>query len=183
VFKDDDGSIYVYFGGIWGGQLQWYKDNKALKNEYLPEGKETPLPSRVVRLTDDVCQFAEMPHAVLVVDDHGNPLSADDPHRFFEASWMHKYHGKYYFSYSTGDTHLLCYAVGNSPYGPFTYKGVILEPVVGWTTHHSIVQYKNRWFLFHHDCVPSHDTTWLRSLKVIPLDYDEEDNIITQKSE
>ena len=22
VFKDDDGAIYVYFGGIWGGQLQ-----------------------------------------------------------------------------------------------------------------------------------------------------------------
>ena len=28
VFKDDDGKIYTYFGGIWGGQLQWYKDNK-----------------------------------------------------------------------------------------------------------------------------------------------------------
>lgn len=26
VFKDDDGSIYVYFGGLWGGQLQRYKD-------------------------------------------------------------------------------------------------------------------------------------------------------------
>ena len=23
VFKDDDGSIYTYFGGLWGGQLQW----------------------------------------------------------------------------------------------------------------------------------------------------------------
>ena len=56
--------------------------------------------------------------------------------RFFEASWMHKYNGKYYFSYSTGDTHLLCYAIGDNPYGPFTYQGVILTPVVGWTTHH-----------------------------------------------
>ena len=42
VFKDDDGKIYCYFGGIWGGQLQWYKDNKALKDEHLPEGKENP---------------------------------------------------------------------------------------------------------------------------------------------
>lgn len=179
VFKDDDGLVYVYFGGIWGGQLQWYRDNKALKNEYLPEGSEAPLPSRVARMTDDCLQFAEMPQAVLIVDDNGKPLPADDPHRFFEASWMHKKDGRYYFSYSTGDSHLLCYAVGDNPYGPFTYKGVILEPVVGWTTHHSIVEYQGRWWLFHHDCVPSNDTTWLRSLKVAELFYDDEGNIPT----
>lgn len=172
VFKDDDGEIYCYFGGIWGGQLQWYKDNKALKNEYLPEGKENPLPSRVARMTADVRQFAEMPKPVIIIGNDGNPLPADDPHRFFEASWMHKYNGKYYFSYSTGDTHFLCYAVGDSPYGPFTYQGVLLEPVVGWTTHHSICQYHGRWFLFHHDCVPSEGKTWLRSLKVVELQYD-----------
>ncbi|MFW9602842.1 MAG: family 43 glycosylhydrolase, partial [Prevotella sp.] len=183
VFKDDDGSVYCYFGGIWGGQLQWYKDNKALKCEYLPEGKENPLPSRVAKMTDDVLQFAEDSKPVLVVDENGKPLTADDPHRFFEASWMHKYNGKYYFSYSTGDTHYLCYAVGDNPYGPFTYKGVILEPVVGWTTHHSIAEFKGQWYLFHHDCVPSKDTTWLRSLKVIPLSYDEDGNIIKMESE
>ena len=31
-----------------------YKDNKALKDEHLPEGKENPLPSRVAMMTDDV---------------------------------------------------------------------------------------------------------------------------------
>lgn len=183
VFKDDDGSVYTYFGGIWGGQLQRYKDNKALKNEHLPEGAEPALPSRMVRMTDDMLQFAEEPRPVLVVDDNGEPLRADDPHRFFEASWMHKMNGKYYFSYSTGDTHLICYAVGDNPYGPFTYKGVILEPVVGWTTHHSIVEYKGKWYLFHHDCVPSNDVTWLRSLKVKELEIDPSGNIKTMKSE
>ena len=183
VFKDDDGSIYVYFGGLWGGQLQRYKDNKAMGKEYLPEGDEPALPSRVVKMTDDVLQFAEEPKPVLVVDENGKPLAASDPHRFFEASWMHKFNGKYYFSYSTGDSHLLCYAVGDNPYGPFTYKGVVLEPVVGWTTHHSIVEYKGKWYLFHHDCVPSNDVTWLRSLKVLELDVNEEGEIKTAKSE
>ena len=183
VFKDDDGKIYVYFGGIWGGQLQRYKDNKALKNEYLPTGSEDPLPSRVAMLTDDCLQFAEEPKPVIIIDENGKKLTADNPHRFFEASWMHKYKGRYYFSYSTGDSHLLCYAVGDNPYGPFTYKGVILEPVVGWTTHHSIVEYQGQWYLFHHDCVPSNDVTWLRSLKVMPLYYDQGGNIITMKSE
>lgn len=183
VFKDDDGSVYTYFGGLWGGQLQRYKENKAMGKEYLPEGDENALPSRVAKMTDDMLQFAEEPRPVLLIDENGKPLRADDPHRFFEASWMHKVNGKYYFSYSTGDSHLLCYAVGDNPYGPFTYKGVILEPVVGWTTHHSIVEYKGKWYLFHHDCVPSNGVTWLRSVKVMELDMDSDGNIKTMRSE
>lgn len=172
VFRDDDGSIYVYFGGLWGGQLQRYRDNLALPAERLAEGAEPALPSRVARLTDDVMQFAEEPRPVVVVDAEGQPLRADDPHRFFEASWMHKHEGRYYFTYSTGDTHLLCYAIGDNPYGPFRYAGVLLEPVVGWTTHACITPFRGHWYLFHHDCVPSHGTTWLRSLKVKELSYD-----------
>lgn len=184
VLKDDvpaDGTgkpaYYFYFGGIWGGQLQRYKDNKALENAHLPEGDEPALPSRVVRLSDDMLQFAEEPKAVLVVDEDGNTLKADDPHRFFEASWVHKYNGKYYLSYSTGDTHMICYAIGDNPYGPFTYKGVVLTPVkAGWTTHHCIVEFKGKWYLFHHDSVPS-GKTWLRSLKVCELHYNEDGTI------
>lgn len=178
TFTDEDGAVYVYFGGLWGGQLQRYRDNKALESANLPEGDVEALPSRVCRLTDDLMQFTEEPQPIIVLDKDGNPLKANDPHRFFEASWMHKYQGKYYFSYSTGDTHLLCYATGNSPYGPFTFGGVILEPVVGWTTHHAIAQFKGQWYLFYHDCVPSKDTTWLRSLKVQRLFYREDGSII-----
>ncbi|MCR5313291.1 MAG: glycoside hydrolase family 43 protein [Bacteroidaceae bacterium] len=181
VLKDDTPKAenYFYFGGIWGGQLQRYKDNKALENAHLPEGEEPALPSRVARLADDMLGFAEEPRPVLVVDKDGKPLKANDPHRFFEASWVHKYNGKYYFSYSTGDTHFLCYAIGDNPYGPFTYQGVILTPVVGWTTHHSIVEFKGKWYLFHHDSVPSGGRTWLRSLKVCELHYNEDGTIQT----
>lgn len=172
VFKDDDGAVYVYFGGIWGGQLQRYKDNIALKAEHLPEGSEPALPPRVARMTKDVQQLAEAPHAVMVVDADGNELRADDPHRFFEASWVHKHGGKYYFTYSTGDTHLLCYAIGDSPYGPFVYQDELMQPVVGWTTHCCITEHNGHTYLFFHDCVPSNDTTWLRSLKVTELVYE-----------
>lgn len=178
VLKEGD-AYYMYFGGLWGGQLQRYKDNKALESAYLPEGDEPSLPSRVVRLTDDMLQWAEEPKPVYVVDENGEPLKAGDPHRFFEASWVHKHNGKYYFSYSTGDSHLLCYAIGDNPYGPFTYKGVILTPVVGWTTHHSIVEYKGKTYLFHHDSVPSGGKSWLRSLKVCEITYNEDGTIQT----
>ena len=153
---------------------------KPIKAAILPEGEEEAIPSRVARLSEDMMEFAEEPRAVVILDEDGKPLTAGDTERrFFEASWMHKYNGKYYFSYSTGDTHLLCYATGDNPYGPFTYQGVILTPVVGWTTHHAIVEFKGKWYLFHHDCVPSEGKTWLRSLKVCELQYDADGRIIT----
>lgn len=173
ILDDGDGNFYMYFGGLWGGQLQRYRNNKALESAVLPNRNEQALPPRVVRLSDDMLQFAEEPKPLILLDENGKPLKAGDTERrFFEASWMHKYKGKYYYSYSTGDTHLICYATGDNPYGPFTYQGVLLPPVVGWTTHHSIAEYKGKWYLFYHDSLPSGGKTWLRSLKVCELEYD-----------
>ena len=178
----EDGSYYMYFGGIWGGQLQRYRNNKALESAFFPADNEPSICAKVARLSDDMLGFAEEPRDLVILDENGKPLTqGDTSRRFFEASWMHKYKGKYYFSYSTGDTHLLCYAIGDNPYGPFTYQGVILTPVLGWTTHHAIVEFKSKWYLFHHDCVPSNGKTWLRSLKVIELEYGADGTIKTIK--
>ncbi len=180
VFEDEDGQHYMYFGGLWGGQLQRYRNNKAQECGSEPADDESSLPARVVKMSDDLLEFSEEPKSLVILDENGEPLKAGDhDRRFFEASWMHKYNGKYYFSYSTGNTHLLCYAVGDSPYGPFTYKGVILTPVVGWTTHHSICEFKGKWYLFHHDSKPSGGKTWLRSMKVTELEYNEDGSIKT----
>ncbi|OPZ12372.1 MAG: Xylosidase/arabinosidase [Bacteroidetes bacterium ADurb.BinA261] len=180
VLQDDDGNYYMYFGGLWGGQLQRYRNNKAIECGHEPKDDEPALCARVVKLNEDMLNFAEEPRDVVILDEKGEPLKAGDHNRrFFEASWMHKYNGKYYFSYSTGDTHLLCYAIGDNPYGPFTYQGVILTPVVGWTTHHSIVEFQGKWYLFHHDSVPSGGKTWLRSMKVVELEYNEDGTIKT----
>lgn len=180
AFKDDDDNYFLYFGGLWGGQLQRYRNNKAIECGQEPADDEPALCARVVKLNDDMLHFAEEPRDVLLIDKDGTPIKAGNhDRRFFEASWMHKYNGKYYFSYSTGNTHLLCYAIGDNPYGPFVYQGVILTPVVGWTTHHSIVEFKGKWYLFHHDSVPSGGRTWLRSMKVIELEYNDDGTIKT----
>lgn len=180
VWPDENGEFYLYFGGLWGGQLQRYRNNKALECAELPEGDTPALCPKVARLRKDMLEFAEEPRDVVILDENGKPLTAGDTgRRFFEASWIHKYKGKYYFSYSTGDTHLICYATGDSLYGPFTYRGVILTPVVGWTSHHSIVEFKGKWYLFHHDSVPSGGKTWLRSMKVVELEYNEDGTIKT----
>ncbi|HEY5508348.1 MAG TPA: glycoside hydrolase family 43 protein [Paludibacter sp.] len=180
VLEDDATNFYIYFGGLWGGQLQRYRDNKAIENPAEPADDEVALCARVAKLTDDMLQFAEEPSDVLILDENGESLKAGDHNRrYFEGPWMHKYNDKYYFSYSTGNTHKLCYAIGDSPYGPFTYAGVILTPVIGWTTHHSIVEFEGKWYLFHHDSVPSGGKTWLRSIKVVELEYNIDGTIKT----
>jgi len=179
VFEEDS-RHYIYFGGLWGGQLQRYKDNKAVDSGYYPADGESAICARAARLSDDMLQFAHEPRAVVILDKDGSHVKAGDTQkRFFEASWMHKYNGKYYFSYSTGDTHFICYATGDNPYGPFTYQGVILTPVAGWTTHHCITEFKGKWYLFYHDSVPSGGKTWLRSLKVTELKYNDDGTIQT----
>ncbi len=175
---EENGAYFMYFGGLWGGQLQRYRNNKALECAIFPAGDEPALCPKVVKLSADMMEFAEEPRDLVILDKEGKPLTAGDTERrFFEASWIHKYNGKYYFSYSTGDTHLLCYAIGENPYGPFVYQGVLLTPVVGWTTHHAIAEFKGKWYLFHHDCVPSGGKTWLRSLKVCELQYNPDGTI------
>lgn len=177
---EEEGSHYMLFGGLWGGQLQRYRNNKAIECGHEPADDEPALCPKIVRISDDMLELAEEPKDLVILDENGEPLKAGDhDRRFFEASWLHKYNGKYYFSYSTGDTHLLCYAVSDQLYGPYTYQGVILTPVVGWTTHHCITEFKGKWYLFHHDCVPSEGKTWLRSLKVVELKYNSDGSIVT----
>ena len=186
VFKDNDGSYYMYFGGIWGGQLQRWTTGTFQSAQpespvaFLPGNHEPALCPKVAKLTDNLLQFAEAPKDVLIVDEHGSPLlNSDSDRRFFEASWMHRYNGKYYFSYSTGDTHFICYAVGDNPYGPFMYAGRILEPVVGWTSHHSICEFGGKWYLFYHDSSLSKGITHLRSIKITELEHDSNGKIKT----
>ncbi|MEH0153386.1 glycoside hydrolase family 43 protein [Limibacter armeniacum] len=180
VLQDNKGDYYMYFGGIWGGQLQRYRNNKAIEVGHEPADHEPALCAKVVKLAEDMLEFEEEPRDVIILDENGEPLKAGDhDRRYFEGPWMHKYNGKYYFSYSTGNTHQICYAIGDSPYGPFQYKGVILTPVVGWTTHHSICEFNGKWYLFYHDSKPSGGKTWLRSIKVIELNYNEDGTIQT----
>lgn len=181
VFKDSDGKHYMYFGGIWGGQLQRWNNGKYDANGSKTDRNDggPAIRPRVVRLADNMLSFAEPVKEVEILDENGKPLAGTDhDRRFFEASWLHKFNGKYYFSYSTGDTHFICYAIGDNPYGPFTYQGVILNPVLGWTNHHSIVEVNGKWYLFYHDSVLS-GKTHLRNIKVTPLVHESDGSIKT----
>ncbi len=178
VYKDDDGEYYMYFGGIWGGQLQRWDTGEYVEEDTYPADDEPALAPKVARMSDDMLSFAEEPRDVEILDQNGDPITAgDNERRFFEAAWVHKYDGTYYFSYSTGDTHYIAYATGDSPYGPFTYQGIILEPVIGWTNHHSIAKFEGQWYLFYHDTELSGGQTHLRNIKMTPLTHNPDGTI------
>ncbi|MEM9142146.1 MAG: glycoside hydrolase family 43 protein [Bacteroidota bacterium] len=180
VFQDDDDAYYMYFGGIWGGQLQKYRKNRYNEAYELPKPEEPALLPQVAKMSKSLLEFEEEPRGVEILDSGGNLLlEGDNGRRFFEAAWVHKHNGKYYFSYSTGDTHFICYAVGDSPYGPFVYSGRLLNPVVGWTSHHSICKVRDSWYLFYHDSSLSRGITHLRSVKLAKITHRADGSIVT----
>lgn len=180
VLVDDDGRAYMYFGGLWGGQLEKWQTGKFLADATGPAATAPALGPRFAELNDDMLTFKAAPAEISIVDEQGNPIQAgDEDRRYFEGPWMHKYNGLYYLSYSTGTTHYLVYAVGRNPQGPFTYKGRILEPVIGWTTHHSIVEFQGKWYLFYHDSSLSGGVNHKRCVKFTELKYNPDGTIQT----
>lgn len=180
VYRDDDDNYYLYFGGIWGGQLQRWASGSYVPEDSYPDDDKPALCPKMARLRDDMLEFDEEPRDILIVDEQGEPLkTGDNKRRYFEGPWVHKYQGTYYLSYSTGDTHRIVYATGDNPYGPFTYRGVMLEPVLGWTNHHSVVEVQGKWYLFYHDCEVSGGETHLRNMKMTELVHNEDGTIQT----
>jgi len=51
-----------------------------------------------------------------------------------------------------------------------------MKPVEGWTTHHSIIEYKGKWFIFYHDTQLS-GKTHLRNVKVTALTHNADGTI------
>ncbi len=180
VLLDDDGRIYCYYGGLWGGQLEMWQSGIFNPDEKRPSGDDKALGPMFAEFSKDMKSFITTPKHLTILDEKGEPLKAsDEDRRYFEGPWMHKFNGRYYLSYSTGTTHYLCYAVGDTPDGPFTYKGRIMEPVLGWTTHHSILQIDGEWYIFYHDCELSGGVTHERCVKYTKLDIDSDGNIKT----
>ena len=179
VFADDDQQHYLFFGGIWGGQLQrWTKGEYSQQDDYPADDAPALMP-KAVKLSDDMLSMDGEPQDIMILDESGQPIKQGDlDRRFFEAAWVHKYQGNYYLSYSTGDTHKIVYAMSENLMGPYTFKGVVLDPVVGWTNHHSIAEFQDKWYLFYHDSTLSKGQTHLRSVKMAQLKYNDDGTIV-----
>ena len=180
TFMDDDGRVYMYNGGLWGGQLEKWKTGTFDPEGGEPAKDEPAVGPLCAELADNMKELKSDYVHIKILDENGEEIKAgDEERRYFEGPWMHKYNGTYYLSYSTGTTHYIVYATSKSPMGPFTYRGRILEPVIGWTTHHSIIEYHGKWYLFYHDCELSEGINHRRCVKFTELKYNEDGTIVT----
>ena len=76
-----------------------------------------------------------------------------EPHRFFEACSPRKINGTSYLIYSPQRGSCLDYATSDSPTGPFTYRGTIIDNGIdfpGGNDHGSVCCINGQWYIFYH---------------------------------
>lgn len=178
VFVSSAGVSSLYFGGLWGGQLEKWK---APSHEKFTDGRA--LGPQRARLSDDFLSLASEVREMSIRDDVGIPINASDTsRRFFEATWLFERNDLVYLVYSTGDTHLLVYATATNSEGPFTYRGQLLPPVLGWSTHPAVVQFGEHWWLIFQDATLSGGATERRNLKVARLTFTSDGSMAVEQS-
>lgn len=99
-----------------------------------------------------------------------------------EGPFVFERKGIYYMTYPHVANHIerLEYATSDNPMGPFTHQGVIMDESASgtWTNHHSIVDYKDQWYLFYHDNDLSPDFDKNRSMRADSLFFDSSGSIV-----
>jgi hypothetical protein len=98
-----------------------------------------------------------------------------------EGPFVFERNGIYYMTYPhvENKTERLEYAIGDNPLGPFKITGVIMDesPAGCWTNHHSLLQFKDQWYLFYHhnDFSPGFDKA--RSVRIDSLSFNADGTI------
>ncbi|MBN2525851.1 MAG: family 43 glycosylhydrolase [Deltaproteobacteria bacterium] len=170
VFVDDDGTGYMVFGGNQGGQLECYVSGSYKESDCTGDnGGQSSVPWQnpwIAKFKDNMIEFDGAPKQLVLTGGE----------TFFEGAWLHKYNDTYYLSYSTGPSRNVIYATSSSAMGPYTHKGTVLpddasQSNLGWTTHHSIVAFQGKWYLFYHDSQCSSGNTTQRCVKYAELTY------------
>ncbi|HLP37556.1 family 43 glycosylhydrolase [Lacibacter sp.] len=98
-----------------------------------------------------------------------------------EGPFVFERNGIYYMTYPHVENKIerLEYAIGTNPLGPFKIVGAIMDesPSGCWTNHHSIVQFKNQWYLFYHDKDYSPKFDKARSIRIDSLSFNADGTI------
>lgn len=134
VFMDDDGQAYLYFSR---------------------NGEDC----FVVKLKENMTEIDGIIHELTNTSIRS---TIDGDYNFVEGPFMHKHLGKYYLTYPAklykhgakgnkeGDE-VICYAMSDSPMGPFVYKGILATESGVHTIHQSIIDFKGEHYFFYHN--------------------------------
>ncbi|MFA9389638.1 MAG: family 43 glycosylhydrolase [Prolixibacteraceae bacterium] len=132
---------------------------------------------RVVKLKENMM---ELDGDVMELEIQGIENDKENFGGFYgEGPWVFKRKDKFYFVYSNGwgTESTMVYAIADNPLGPFKFIGEVMEPVNSWTSHGSIVEYQNKWYVFYHNMNLSNDNH-RRSICFDEIHFDKEGKII-----
>ncbi len=110
-------------------------------------------------------------------------IVTEEEHYFHEGAFLTKRNGIYYLVYAdiSREDKPTCigYATSRSPYGPYTYRGVIVDNdgcnPGNWNNHGSIAEYKGKWYVFYHRS--THGARTMRKTCVEEITFNEDGTI------
>ena len=129
VLVDDDGRVFIYCG-------------------YLRSFMAEVNPKNMYEILDNSC----IEHFIPNEKTEKGGFTEEDS-LFFEAASPRKIGDTYYMIYSPKRGSRLAYATSDSPTGPFTYRGYIVDSGVdypGGNDHGSIACINGQWYVFYH---------------------------------
>ncbi|PKI16702.1 family 43 glycosylhydrolase [Colwellia sp. 12G3] len=151
ILIDDDGQSYLYFG---------CRDARVVK-----------LKDNMIELGGDIqpLQINGIEH---FTEKTGGGWYGEGP-------WIFKRGDYYYYMYSNGweKNTTLVYAMATNPLGPFDYVGEVMTPVGAGTSHGSITEFNNKWYVFYHSKLLSKNSKQ-RSVHFDEIQFDKRGKII-----
>ncbi len=123
VLVDDDGRVYIYCGFTRSFMAEINADNMY-----------------------EVIEGTHIEHII-------PKLPQEDESGFFEACSPRKIGDTYYLIYSPNYGSRLAYSTSDSPCGPFTYRGYIVDNsqnYPGGNNHGSVCLINGQWYIFYH---------------------------------
>jgi hypothetical protein len=103
---------------------------------------------------------------------------------FWEAPFLFKWAGIYYLAYARGhpltggNPATIDYATATQPFGPWTYRGRILDTVHNTTTNHAAIrEYQGQWYIVYHNGMLPGGGEFRRSVCIDKLFFNDDGTI------
>lgn len=191
LFRDDDGSEYLYFT-TWGiykgfgcGVAKLNQGDRSLDSDgrAVDQG---PVP--LIQDARTWNENAPFPIAADKFFSEKRLIPNTELKDIFEAPFVFKHNGIYYFTYSSGSCHDHTYRVQyaistKGPMGPFEYKGCILKTNADQTVHgpghHSILEQEGKYYIvYHRHNLPRSVHGFNRQICIDEMKFDANGNIL-----
>ena len=122
-----------------------------------------------------VLMYAKLKSNMIELD---GPIMSDKIASFTEAPYVRKRGKTYYLSYSRHFPEEMVYATSDSPAGPWTYRGLIMDKNEGVKTiHQAIIDFNGKSYIFYHNDKLPTGGEFRRSVAAEELHYNRDGSI------